>query len=230
MAGVGWRPPAPRRHDPHRSAAPGVRARTEQQLHQALLRALVNLPPSQRYDASTPPVAVLGAWLEHVAGQGSGLRRTAAGWSWDVTMPRVDVPRWWPAARSRAGRWTVGSLWRSWPGRATRFRVRGRCCRALRCGDDHHTLTARLDLVSATDRRVGAEELVRAPGDLARRGSLWDPHPWRTSRQFAGALSQDHLARYADQLRRRVHSAVQGEPNGHLSHVSQWQTHRGERR
>ncbi len=68
-----------------------VRARTEAQLHQALVGALANLPPSQRYDATVPPVPVLTAWLEDVAGQGSGLDRTAAGWSWDVTMPRVDA-------------------------------------------------------------------------------------------------------------------------------------------
>ena len=52
---------------------------------------MTNLPPSQRYDAGVPPVAVLSAWLGDVAGQGCGLERTAAGWSWDVTMPRVDA-------------------------------------------------------------------------------------------------------------------------------------------
>lgn len=67
-----------------------VRARTEAQLHEALVGALANLPPSQRYDAAVSPTAVLGAWLEDVAGQGSGLVRTAAGWSWDVRLPRVD--------------------------------------------------------------------------------------------------------------------------------------------
>lgn len=68
-----------------------ARARTEQQLHEALLGAVANLPPSQRYDGTVPPVAVLGAWLEHVAERGSGLERTAAGWWWDVTMPHVDA-------------------------------------------------------------------------------------------------------------------------------------------
>lgn len=68
-----------------------VRPRTAEQLHEALVAALGNLPPSQRYDATVPPVAVLAAWLADVAGQGSGLARRAGGWSWDVPMPRVDA-------------------------------------------------------------------------------------------------------------------------------------------
>lgn len=60
-------------------------------MHEALLGAVANLPPSQRYDAIVPPAAVLGAWLEDVAEQGSGLERTATGWSWDLRMPRVDA-------------------------------------------------------------------------------------------------------------------------------------------
>jgi len=51
---------------------------------------VANLPPSQRYDASVPPLPVLVGWLEDVARQGSGLTRVPKGWSWEIPMPQVD--------------------------------------------------------------------------------------------------------------------------------------------
>lgn len=68
-----------------------VRPRTVEQLYSGLRGAVANLPPSQRYDASVPPLPVLVAWLEDIARQGSGLTRVPDGWSWQVPMPQVDA-------------------------------------------------------------------------------------------------------------------------------------------
>jgi len=68
-----------------------VRPHTGEQLHSALCGAVANLPPSQRYDASVPPLPVLVAWLEDVARQGSGLELQPKGWSWEIPMPPVDA-------------------------------------------------------------------------------------------------------------------------------------------
>lgn len=68
-----------------------VRPRTGEELHSGLRGALANLPPSQRHDASVPPLPVLVAWLEDIARQGNGLTRVPEGWSWEVPMPEVDA-------------------------------------------------------------------------------------------------------------------------------------------
>lgn len=68
-----------------------VRPFTDENLHGALVEAIANLPPSQRYDATAPPTSLLSAWLDDVAAVDDRLSLIAGARFWD--LPQLDVDR-----------------------------------------------------------------------------------------------------------------------------------------
>lgn len=68
-----------------------VRPFTDENLHGALVEAIANLPPSQRYGATVPPTSVLSAWLDDVAAVDDRLSLMAGARFWD--LPQLDVDR-----------------------------------------------------------------------------------------------------------------------------------------